>query len=280
MELIRITTRDGFQLDGAVRRATTSPQVPFDAALFVHGTGGNFYNSSLFDFVGAKLLELGVASCRINTRGHDGISNAQGPKGGVRLGAAFETVDDCRHDLLGWASWLRQHIGPRILLVGHSMGAVKSLYATGQESDLDPAAVIAFSPPRLSYEWFCSGHKRDDFLMSFSQAEQAQAANQPAKLLEVKIPLPMIISAGGYLDKYGPEERYNYTRFVKFVRCPTLMVFGAIEVDNNVAFQSAPETIAAMARPNVAVRVIPNGDHFYSGVREETWARVNEWLPK
>src|SRR5205814_603670 len=104
------------------------------------------------------------AVLRVNTRGHDGISTALGARGGVRLGAAFETVDDCRHDLAAWLDWARANVGPRVGLLGHSLGAVKCLYAAAQEPRLAPQRIIAVSPPRLSYSWFCASPQAAEFL--------------------------------------------------------------------------------------------------------------------
>src|SRR5438128_498763 len=85
VDLVRITTRDGIQLDGCLQRpVASSVHAGIDAWCLVHGTGGNFYQSSLFDFLTEKLLGLGAAVLRINTRGHDGISSAVTAKGGVR----------------------------------------------------------------------------------------------------------------------------------------------------------------------------------------------------
>ena len=44
----------------------------------------------------------------------------------IALGAAYEVVDDCQHDLAGWLGWLRQNVGQHVALLGHSMGALKS----------------------------------------------------------------------------------------------------------------------------------------------------------
>ena len=74
------------------------------------------------------------------------ISTAVTPQGGKRAGAAYEIVDECRHDVAAWVAWLRQRIGPRIGLVGHSMGAVKALYAAAYEADIEAAVIIAISP--------------------------------------------------------------------------------------------------------------------------------------
>src|SRR5689334_13558902 len=112
-------------LDGVLLGAPGDKKIDLDAVCFVHGTGGKFYSSSMFDVFAEKLLSLGCPVLRVNTRGHDGISTAVTSRGGVRLGAAFETVDDCRDDLAAWLEWMRSHIGPRVALLGHSLGAVK-----------------------------------------------------------------------------------------------------------------------------------------------------------
>src|SRR5581483_8916205 len=119
----------------------------------VHGTGGNFYSSTLFDTLAERLLSLGCGVLRVNTRGHDGISTAITQRGGRRLGAAYEIVDDCRHDIAAWVSWLVQAAGPRVGLIGHSLGAIKCLYALVNDPQPAVARLVAISPPCLSYSW-------------------------------------------------------------------------------------------------------------------------------
>jgi len=277
VDLVRITTRDGCQLDGILQTAAASPKPPMDAFCLVHGTGSNFYGSSLMEALADRLLCLGIAVLRVNTRGHDGISNTVTAKGGLRLGAAYEVVDDCRHDLAGWLDFLRQRVGPRVGLLGHSMGAVKCLYALAHEPQ-PLGGVIALSPPRLSYEWFCRSSSASEFLPMYQQAEGHVAAGRGNTLLEVTVPLPMVISAAGYVDKYGPQERYNYLRFIRGLSlCPVLFTFGGMEVEKNVAFQEAPAELA-LRRPNFHVEVIARADHFYSGVRPELLQVLERWL--
>ena len=276
VDIIRVTTRDGFQLDGMWQPSASSKQIALDAVAFIHGTGGNFYGSSMFDLFAEKFLSLGCAVLRVNTRGHDGISTAVTGRGGLRLGAAFETVDDCRHDLAAWLDWLRAKVGPRVALLGHSLGAVKCLYAAAQDPQTAPPCLIALSPPRLSYSWFCASSQGPDFLASYQEAEALVRTGKPGKLLEVRLPLPMAIAAAGYLEKYGPEERYNYLRFLPGVPCPTLMLFGSVEVAKNMAFLEAPAEVARIAerKSNITVETITGGDHFYSGVPKK---RLTQW---
>jgi pimeloyl-ACP methyl ester carboxylesterase len=280
VDLVRVTTRDGVQLDGSWQAAAGPSQIGVDALVLIHGTGGNFYGSTFFDLLAERLRGLGCGVLRINTRGHDGISTAVARGGGLRLGAAYETVDDCRHDLAACLDWLRSQSGPRVGLLGHSLGAVKSLYAVAHEPQLAPRCIVAVSPPRLSYSYFCASSQGADFLASYQAAEALVQAGKASALMETRLPLPMAIAAAGYLEKYGPEERYNYLRFLASVNCPTFLLFGSVEVAKNMAFQEAPADVGRLinGKPNMAMTIIDGADHFYTGVRDQAWAAIEKWL--
>ena len=281
VDLIQTTTRDGVRLDGIFQESSQDEgPFPLDAVCFVHGTGGNFYSSALFEYLGQQFLKNGASVLRVNTRGHDGLSTAVTDKGGRRQGAAFELVDDCRHDITAWMDWLKQLGCERIALVGHSLGAVKSIYAQSHEPNPNISCLIALSPPRLSYEWFCAGDQRELFLETFQKAETLVSNGQANQLMEVKLPLPFVISAAGYVEKYGPEERYNFLRFIAGVKCPLLLTLGGEEIVSNMAFRDTTAALQSLSpRPKkLTVETIPSGDHFYSGVREELGEVVEKWM--
>ncbi len=276
VDLIHTTTRDGVRLDG-IYQAANGSQAALDAVLCVHGTGSNFYSSTLFDAVGEQLLSLGISVLRVNTRGHDLMSTASTTRGGRRQGAAYELFDDCRHDLAAWIDWLKLQNRSRIGLIGHSAGALKCLYAQAHEPDPSVRAIVALSPPRLSYSWFRQSEQSGLFLNTFQQAQALEAAGEGHTLLEVQMPLSFVVTASGYVEKYGPDERYNFLRFLARVTCPTLLTFGEKEVASHVAFREIPNEVTALF-PSVAVATIPQADHFYSGVRDELLRSVGEWL--
>ena len=280
-ELVQTTTRDDIRLDGAfLTPASSATACPFDGFVLIHGTGGNFYSSTLFDDLAQRLLDLGSSVLRVNTRGHDGISTAVTSKGGRRQGAAFEVVDDCRHDIAAWLAWLKQRTGPRVGLLGHSLGAVKCIYAAAHEPQLAPACIVAISPPRLSYSWFCASSKRAEFLETYQRAEKLAGAGSPAALMEVALPLPFIITAAGYLEKYGPDERCNFLKFIGGVPCPVLVTLGEIEMAGNMAFQGSYEILQEIGGkvPRIQVKNIAGADHFYTGVRSELIDCLEEWF--
>jgi pimeloyl-ACP methyl ester carboxylesterase len=279
VDLVQTTTRDGVRLDGMFQEGAPAGPAPrpVDALCFLHGTGGNFYSSTLFDGLFERLVQLGCGVLRVNTRGHDGISSAQTARGGRRQGAAYEVIDDCRHDVAAWLDWLRQRAGPRVGLLGHSMGAVKALYSLAREPSLSAACVVALSPPRLSYAAFCASPQGPAFLETYARALQLVEAGQPTALLEVQLPLPFIITAAGYVEKYGPQDRYDYVPLLPAVACPTLITLGSSEVESNMAFHGVPEILTGR-HSHVTVEVVAGADHFYSSVRTEVAARVEAWL--
>ena len=266
VDLVQATTRDGVRLDGAYQAPARISVVNVDGVLLVHGTGSNFYGATLFDPLAERLLSLGVGVLRVNTRGHDLMSTAATPRGGRRCGAAYEVVDDCRHDLAAWIDWLAGRCGQRIALIGHSLGAVKCLYAMANEPDERVRYVVAISPPRLSHSWFLASERAGEFRDEFDRARALVDAGEPGALLEVRIPLPFVVTAAGYVEKYGPDERYNYLKWIDKVTCGTLVTFGAIETRDNMAFRDAPVAVERIV-PRVGVVTFAGADHIYTGQR-------------
>jgi hypothetical protein len=157
----------------------------------------------------------------------------------------------------------------RIALAGHSLGAIKAIYAQAFAPNDDVKFVIAMSPPRLSFTAFSEGARRAEFHEIITRAEALVAAGRPHELLDVTLPLPLLISAAGYLDKYGTSERYNFLKFAANNSCPTWFAFGSQELaSGNGAFaglDAEVRNLAAAARSSIDVEVISGADHFYSG---------------
>lgn len=285
VELVSATTADRLRLHGMLQAppeaaVAGAKQLDIDAVLCVHGTGSNFYSSTLFDALGERLLASGAAVLRINTRGHDAISTAHTDSGGIRQGAAFEIVDDCRHDLAAWLDLLVARGYSRVALLGHSSGAVKGIYQAAVAPHPAVARLVAISPPWLSHAHFLASAKADEFRRDLEAAETAVAAERPDRLLDVRFPLPYLISARGFLDKYGPAERYNILRLTPDVTVPALFTFGGAEVRANVAFAGLPEAIEQLPDrgPPRKVTLVAEADHFYSGARRELASQVVRWL--
>jgi pimeloyl-ACP methyl ester carboxylesterase len=282
VDLVHTVTSDGVRLDGMLQTAQSPPTSAalVDAVCMIHGTGGSFYSSTLFDHLGEQLLAAGAAVLRVNTRGHDGISTAVTTQGGRRIGAACEVVDDCRYDLAAWVELLRGRGFRRIGLVGHSLGAVKCVYALAHDRTLPVVALVAISPPRLSHSHFIASAPGGEFLETYREAERLVQAGRSASLMEVKLPLPFVVTAGGYLEKYGPDERYNFLKYVERTPCPVLFTFGSVELESNMAFRGLTVDLAPLAAKHGETQIVTvaGADHFYSAARGPLSVQVLSWL--
>jgi len=282
-ELIHVTTSDGLRLDGALHAKAAHDQPPelgIDAFLLLHGTGGNFYGSSLFASFIPRCLEWGAAALAVNTRGHDLAYAASTTAGRRMFGAAYEVVDQCRFDLAAWIALLTKRGYGRIAVVGHSLGAVKAVYSLAQESPPAVAALIAISPPRLSHGHFLKSQDAVLFQQELAAAEVHVGEGLADTLMSVGFPLPYLVTAAGYVDKYGPAERYNLLKYVDQLEVPSLFTFGTIELRQNPAFAGLPERLEQYARrgARLQIAVITGADHFYTGVHSELLGRIEFWL--
>jgi len=259
--------------------------------------GGNFYNPSFLDRIGDALLEQGVASLRVNSRGHDiaynptrrGTGNyaqtlASRREGGP-LGAAYEIVDDSRHDLRAWTDFAEAQGFRRIVVWGHSLGAVKTIYYFANESDPRVACAVASSPPRQRYSAYMAMDEAAQFTANFERANQLVANGDPGGLFRVTIPNPNVFSAQTYLDKYGPAERYDIFKHLPNVTVPMLITFGGEEgatpqSSDWISMGGVADALAKLAeqQANLTFRLIDGADHFYTGKVPELWAAAQRWL--
>ncbi len=281
VDLVQSTTEDGLRLDGVLQLAEPATR---QVVICLHGVGGNFYGSTLLESVAQALVKSRWDVLRANTRGHDAYSIAQSTSAPPHQGAAFETVDECRFDIAAWVRFLQARDYQRVLLLGHSLGAVKAIYAQALDPQPAVCGVIAISPPRLSCQAFQEGPQGARFFQTLSEAQQHVAAGQPATLIQTRVPVPLLISAAGFLDKYGPEERYNFLRFASRVHSPLLFTFGSLELDHGgVAFAGLPDAIGQLASQSddpwqPQVSVIEGADHHYRSGRDELNRELSRWL--
>jgi len=277
VDLLNVTTEDGLRLDGALRMpaADVQPVLGVDAVLCLHGTGSNFYASNLMASLTTALVGAGTAALAANTRGHDGISSTNAPVGRRLQGAAYEIVDACCHDISAWLGLLRERGYQRLGLLGHSLGAVKSIYSQVHRPDSSVHWVVAISPPRLSYSGFLGDSRAEEFLRDYGRAHDLVRHGRSRELIEILFPLPYAISAEGFLDKYGPEERYDVLKLIPRVAQPLVLTYGTEELPTSAAFRGMPDEIAKLpAGERRQMLLLAGADHFYAGMYSELWSRI------
>lgn len=282
VQLVQVTTADGVLLDGALWTPNEiSSELPLDAFLLVHGTGGNFYSGGVFETWTRLALSAGVAVLRINTRGHDGLASLTTEQGSRPGGAGAEQVSECVLDLAAWRDWLRQRGLHRIVLVGHSMGAVKSLLFGAQPTAIPLVATVALSPPRFCHARLMAAPGYDGFRSAWSRANELVAAGRSYEWLQVSQPLPLVITAAGFVEKYGPEDRYDFVGTLSEQSAPVLFVFGTQTVASSPPFADLPDEIRrhlGQLPTGSDVHLVAGGDMVYRPTPAEPFSQTCQWL--
>ncbi len=281
-ELVRVTTEDQLWLDGAFHRASADvPAIsPIDACLLVHGTGSNFYAPGVLEQFAAQAQTAGIAALRINTRGHDGICSIPGENRAIRGGATYEHVADCVRDLHAWLDFLVSEGYSRVALVGHSMGGVKSAYTLAHRFHPVVRALVMISSPRFNHAWYMAHSAATAFRDAYQRAQLAVAEDRPDELIPMTQPMPFLATAAGILDKYGPEDHYDWNRLLPGVPCPVLYVLGTESPRQSIGFDGVPEVLAELARAHAHLHfsLVEGANTNYSGQQTAPFDRAWAWL--
>jgi len=273
VELVHTTTSDQVPLDGYLRTPPRPPTPgPLDLVICHHGVGSKFYTPSFFDRVGDELLQMGCGVLRVNNRGHDDAFLV----GERPFGAAYEIVDDCRHDITAWLDFAEARGFTRIGVWGHSLGAVKTIYFLSVQDDARISCAIASSPPRFAYALHGTPMQA-----AIQRAQELVRAGRGYDLIDATVPVKRRFSAQTYLDKYGPEDRHDYMAHLPRVRKPLLLTVGSLEADN-VSFVGLVQEGASFNDrwANVQFAVIDGADHAYTNRTSELWSAVGGWLDR
>jgi pimeloyl-ACP methyl ester carboxylesterase len=283
IELVSVRTNDGVRLDGVLTQPAnaSSNTLGIDAVILHHGVGGNFYRESFFSVLTSALVEQGCAVLRVNNRGHDLMYNvATG-----RLGAAYEVVDDCRHDWRAWLDFLQFRGYGRICLWGHSLGAVKTIHYLSTEEDARVPLAIAASPPLFSYADYMHKEKAEDFKRLYDKAQTLVESAAGDELLAVTIPTNIVVAARTYVDKYGPEERYNILDALPKVPVPILVTIGSEEglglhSSDWFPFGGLAQKVSDLSSQtqNLSFEMIEGANHAYAGREDALWSVAQRWV--
>lgn len=148
-ELVWAESEDGGELEGVLLQPTTSPPHEL-AVLWLHGLGSRFANKRHIA-VGRRLASQGLRVLMTNNRGHDIANNLRLNNGEYKLaGAIWELLEESPLDVGGWLAFCAERGLSRVVLVGHSLGAVKVAYYQALRQDARVVGLVTASPPMRS----------------------------------------------------------------------------------------------------------------------------------
>ena len=264
-------TADNERLHGAL---LTPPDSASDLGLiFVHGVAMNFYLPPLFSF-GQELAQRGYHCFVINTRGHDWIVRA----GNLQKfgGSAYENLEDCVADLDAAIGFLKQRGYQRFILIGHSLGAIKSIIYQGTQRRGDIASIVSCSAPKQFYSERVE--RQPKFRELIATAEQMVADGKSEELMMVPVGVnPGLFTARTHLDKYGKDDGNDCRPHAKNVGCPVLAIAGGAEPP---FFHDYAKEIVAAAGGQSMYQRVDGANHFYNRHISEMVEVIAQWLEK
>lgn len=284
-EIVVAVTEDFVKLHGLYmpsveRNVCSSTAGSINGAVLVHGLGGNFYSSRLLNHFAQVLIGLGINVVIVNTRGHDMINTSVWSGRSRNVGTAFEDVDHCRFDMAAWAQFLSDKGSRNVLMFGHSLGAIKALYAQAHAPHDAVKSIVALSPTRLSYEQMSNSPNGELFRTIFADCQRLVSEGQGEQPIHREFPFPMWMTSNGYISKYGPEEKFNWLKFIDDVSIPTLLTFGQLELANNPAFEGLETDLERLKAGwnSFEIETIESADHFYNSQFPLLEDLITRWL--
>ena len=168
-----------------------------------------------------------------------------------------------------------------MVLAGHSLGAIKSIYAQAHKPQSNVEAIVGLSATRLNYRKLMESSGKDLFQRMLESATQLVAQGNGDQLIKVDFPFPTLMTAEAYLDKYGEANEYDWPTFVEQISIPIQLIFGELELNENPAFEGLEHEFESLKNrnPMMTIEVVERADHFYSACYPQAAELIRNWLP-
>jgi pimeloyl-ACP methyl ester carboxylesterase len=274
----------------------------------VHGWDGNFYENRFIDHAAEVCVRRGIGFVSGNNRGHDYIadvlrdrrsqksdirsqkSEVKGGTGGldyVQLGGMYEKLADCVADIRAWVDFVVARGAERVVLQGHSHGAIKVVHYLATTRDPRVCGLILLSPSD-DMGW-ARKQLGERFLWVMARAREMVRMGSGRKLLPEK-DFPYPVSAATFFDCYSKGSItgiFNVSRTdreefpeLASIRVPALLAVGTVEE----AFVGAPQKYVGDIRacmvncPSFTGAVIEGAPHNYLGREPQLASVLDDWL--
>jgi pimeloyl-ACP methyl ester carboxylesterase len=238
--------------------------------MIFHGNCHNFYTGPS-RFLPAALVSEGIACLTFNRRGHDMVTSvdARNVSGGS-FQLAHEAIADGRHA----AQFLAARGFARPIIIGHSNGGVLAVQHAA-DHPTTPALVLMsahLGGAGITTAISAKGLFGRDQLPELISKAEGMIAHGRGKELMLLPGWWWVISAESLVDysRNMPSTLDNARK----MKPPVLYICGDQEPED---LYPAREFAARCTSPCEA-KILPNCDHFYTGLEDETAALVVSWL--
>lgn len=276
-EIVWIKSDDGIEHDGVVIRPT-GPATG-TVVVWMHGFTGHFSEPHQIR-IGRYLAERGHTFVSGDNRGKHYGANLGEWEGPFRIGGAWwELVSESWLDIKAWLDYASATLAPqRLVLAGHSYGAVKVTWYQGTRQDPRLAGLISASGPvrppsqrpelggeplTLARQMVADGRGLD--LLPFG------STGRPGSLSAQTV----VNRADSLVDVYGMEGGDSP---LGQIRCPVLAILGTKEpaIGAPADLDTLKQNARASARASTAL--IEGANHLYHDREVPVAEAIYEWL--
>jgi pimeloyl-ACP methyl ester carboxylesterase len=259
---------------GAVRRI---------GIVCIHAAAAAFY-TPLYVYLGRALAQHGYVFVSGNTRGHD-VATIDTPWSmmvrflpedfaNVRLGGqGFAHWDEEPNDVGGWIDFLVAQGAEQVVLLGHSVGALRVTYYLAERQDSRVIGLVlasgsdsipATDPARLQLAERLVAEGRGEALLP---EQEPGAIGSAANLV--------------HWEQYGGRfATEGHPPWISSVRVPVLATLGAGAVDLIPDLRTHVEDMRgrAVQAPHFDIQVIEGADHNYTRQEQDLAEVLLRWL--
>jgi pimeloyl-ACP methyl ester carboxylesterase len=273
-ELVYTDTEDGLELEGVVIRPTTASPRPL-AVVWIHGLTGRFYAKSSI-LTGRDIAAEGYTFVSGNNRGHDFGSRYWNAKRNEPLlaGGGWERFDESPHDVSAWITFTASIGFERIVVIGHSLGALKVAHYQALRQDPRVVGLVAASaalpaartdPQLVALAEKMEAEGRGQDLLPWGSSRAGAGTHSAATFLNR-------VRTG--LDQYGLDDP---DPAIGKITCPVLAFFGTVQDTGDAADLELIRHNAKSAE-RVDTAMVEGANHIYTE-REPAVAKVIlDWL--
>jgi pimeloyl-ACP methyl ester carboxylesterase len=272
-EIVYTDTEDGLVLEGVVIRPTAASPRPV-AVVWVHGLTGRFYEKFTI-LICRDLAAEGYTVVSGNNRGHNfGARIPRKAAAPVLAGGGWERFDESPYDVDAWITFAASLGFERVVVIGHSLGALKAAHYQALRQDPRVAGLVAASaalpaarsdPKLVALAEKMEAEGRGQDLLPWGSSRAGAGTHSAATFLNR-------VRTG--LDQYGLDDP---DPAIGRVRCPVLAFFGTVQ-DTGTAADLEMIRRNAKSAERVDTAMVEGANHIYTD-RESVVARVIlDWL--
>ncbi|MBV8713649.1 MAG: alpha/beta hydrolase [Chloroflexi bacterium] len=265
-------------LEGAQFTPTQDPPGG-TVVVWMHGFTGRFYEAHTVA-IGRGLADRGYTFITGNNRGHDlgAFIQRQDRSPGLMAGAWWEDIGECKFDLAAWIGFGCQAGASRVVLAGHSLGAMKAVWYMGTCQDDRVSGLISASGPLRIWQRMGAAPER------LATARALVAEGRGGELLppdaggRITSAATLVYRADLDTDVYGFQQPGAEAPLCN-IRCPILFVLGSEEPE--IGRKEDLPTLKSNARAAASTETVyvDGADHVYHDREHVVVDAIANWLP-